>query len=111
MRENRSIYIRISIRPKANTKAKLITTWTLLVVARHKNIKNIMILGDSKCVIDWLKGETQLEVLKLVAWKHKIGEIRGYLREIKSQYIYRDFNKYVDILSKIARHGPWDYYN
>lgn len=59
-------------------------------------------MATQKCVIDWLTGAAQLEVLNLAAWKHRIGEMRGYFQEIKFQHIYREFNKYADRLSKSA---------
>lgn len=60
------------------------------------------ILGDSKCVFDWLKGEARLEVLHLEAWKLRIREIISKFRAISFQQIYREFNSTTDILSKRA---------
>lgn len=61
----RSIQYKIGIGPGTNTKVELIATWTLMTVAKLEKIRNIMILGDSKCVIDWLSGAAKLEVLNL----------------------------------------------
>lgn len=73
-----------------------------MTIAKFRNIKNIRILGDSKCVIDGLNGVARLEVLNLCTWKLKIGEIRGYFQEIHFQHIYREFNDCVGRLSKSA---------
>jgi hypothetical protein len=38
-----------------NTKAELLGTWASLFIAKHLDIQDIQLLGDSKAIIDWLK--------------------------------------------------------
>jgi ribonuclease HI len=37
-----------------NTKAELLGAWSTLILAHHLKIKKILVMGDSKVVIDWL---------------------------------------------------------
>jgi hypothetical protein len=38
-----------------NTKAELMGVWASLFIAKHLDIQDIQLLGDSKVIIDWLK--------------------------------------------------------
>jgi ribonuclease HI len=38
-----------------NTKAELMGAWASLFIAKHLDILDIQLLGDSKVIIEWLK--------------------------------------------------------
>lgn len=49
-----------------------------MILDKLKNIKCILILGDSKCVIDLLTDNAMLDVLNLVVLKHRIEETKNH---------------------------------
>ena len=85
-----------------NTKEKLLGLWGLLSIANGCHIEDLMVVGDTRFVIDWLDGKSQLEALNLRPWKVKIQELKLQLRWLKGLHVHRHFNSMVDSLSKLA---------
>jgi hypothetical protein len=71
-------------------------------LAARFNIEALQIFGDSKIIIDWLNRRGKLQVVSLLGWKDRIRELQKFFRDISFSHIYRDQNKDVDLLSKIA---------
>jgi len=84
-----------------NTKAELIGAWTSLILAsRHTDA--LLLLGDSKITIDWLKGKANLQVAALNCWKARTLDATLLFRHLTFQHIYREENLVADSLSKKA---------
>lgn len=67
---------------------------------RSLNISNLLVGGDSKCVIDWLNKKAYLQVLNLSYWEAKV---EGLLKEFQSlsfSHVHKEFNHQVDVVSK-----------
>jgi len=43
-----------------NTKAELLGAWASLILARRINIKDLLLLEDSKVIIDWINDKVEL---------------------------------------------------
>jgi hypothetical protein len=67
-----------------------------------------MVVGDSRVVIDWLDGKSQLEALNLRPWEVKTQELKLQFKWLKGLQVHRQFNSMEDSLSKLAlekQHG------
>ena len=58
------------------------------------------ILGDSKVVIGWILGISNLNVLLLSHWKNIILELNRCYSSIYFSHVYREFNFEADEISK-----------
>jgi len=88
--------------PGTNTKAKLLGAWALLLLASRLSIMEIHIQGDSKIIIDWLKGKGRLQVAALECWKDHIKEISKLFQNITFEHVFREGITVADSLSKRA---------
>jgi ribonuclease HI len=86
----------------SNTRAELMGVWALLTLASRLFISEIQVLGDSRIVIDWLKGKGALQVVTLESWKEIISDLINQFRDISFDHVYREDNQEVDYLSKRA---------
>jgi hypothetical protein len=59
-------------------------------------------MGDSKIVIDWLRGKGYLQVLALECWKERLSKLLKKFQNISFEHIYREDNTEADRLSKLA---------
>jgi hypothetical protein len=75
-----------------NTKEKLLGLWGLLSIANGCHIEDLMVVGDSRVVIDWMDGKSQLEALNLRSWKVNIQELKLQFRWMKGLHVHRQFN-------------------
>jgi ribonuclease HI len=91
----------INCRPGSNTKAELIGAWTSLILA-HRHTDNLLLLGDSKLIIDWLKGVADFQVAALNSWKERTKDATLLFRNLTFQHIFREANIEADTLSKNA---------
>ena len=48
-----------------NTKSKLLILYGLLLIASYIGVTYINIFGDSKIIIDWLNGFTNMQMILL----------------------------------------------
>jgi ribonuclease HI len=85
-----------------NTRAELLGAWALLSLASRLSIQEIHVLGDSKIIIDWLRGKGRLQVITLDCWKDRLTALINHFHKISFAHVYRDDNKVVDSLSKQA---------
>jgi len=85
-----------------NTRAKLLGAWALLTLASWLSIQSIQVQGDSKVIIDWLKGKGRLQVVILDCWKLKLRRLIDLFHHISFAHVYREDNEMADRLSKQA---------
>jgi ribonuclease HI len=86
----------------SNIKAELLGLWGLLHFALRLHIHELMVVGDSKVILDWFDGKSHLNVLSLQTWKRKIKDLKLSFRWIQCFHVHRKFNSLADTLSKIA---------
>ena len=87
-------------------KAELVGAWASLNLARRLHIDDLLLLGDSKVIVDWLKGQVDLKVAALENWKDRTKETANWFRNLSVSHIYREDNNEADSLSKLALHMP-----
>jgi hypothetical protein len=58
--------------PGTNTRAELLGAWALLTLASRLSIQSLHVMGDSKIIIEWLRGKGRLQVITLDCWKDNI---------------------------------------
>jgi ribonuclease HI len=85
-----------------NNRAELLGVWALLTLASRLSIYSILVQGDSKIIIDWLKEKGRLQVVKLECWKLRIKNLIGLFQPISFTHVYREDNEVADRLSKQA---------
>ena len=83
-------------------KVELMGLWTSLTLAHRLNITQLLVLGDSKIVIDWINHNCSLKVTNLMGWMSKIRDLSHSFKDIKFDHIYREENMESDALSKLA---------
>jgi len=53
-------------------KVELLGLWGLLHLASLLSLSSLMVDGDSKSTIDWIKGEIKMNCLYLSHWQERI---------------------------------------
>lgn len=86
----------------SNTREELLALWGLLKFAYLKGIIHLMVVGDSKCIVDWASGKYQLNIMILNSWKENILQLKSLFQTIHFMHVHRHFNGEVDHLSKEA---------
>ena len=84
----------------SNIRAKLLASWGLLLLATYKHITNVHICGDSRTMINWLRGLASLQVAGLMYWQHRIEDLRTLFSSLSFQHIYKEYNALADTFSK-----------
>ena len=72
------------------------------IVRKKKKILQLSIFGESKVIIDWARGLTNLESLSHDCWLKRIGILKNCFLSLSSRHLYREFNSDADNLSNIA---------
>jgi len=67
---------------------------------------DLLLLGDSKIIIDWLNGLADLRVAALNCWKARTKDATLLFRNLTFQHIFREENKEADSLLKKALRLP-----
>jgi ribonuclease HI len=88
--------------PGTNTRVELLGAWALLTLASRLSIQELHVQGDSKIIIDWLRGKGRLQVVSLDCWKDRLIELIKLFQKISFAHVYREENKEADNLSKQA---------
>jgi hypothetical protein len=65
-----------------------------------RNIEVMLLLGDSKVIIDWIIGKADLQAVALECWKERTLEATRLVKSLSALHIYREDNRIADILSK-----------
>jgi ribonuclease HI len=85
-----------------NTRAELLGAWATLLLASRLNLDTLLLFGDSRIIIDWLKNKGKLQVTTLLGWKDRIRQLQSSFIKLNFKHIYRENNKEADSLSKAA---------
>jgi ribonuclease HI len=88
-----------------NTKAELLGLWTSLALASLWSINHILVLGDSRVIIDWINQKCKLHSVHIEGWKEKTQDLSKLFTDINFRHISRTHNKEADALSKRALSG------
>ena len=83
-----------------NTKAELLGAWASLILAQRLNIEVLLLLGDSKVIIDWINDKVELRSAALECWKERTTEAKRLFKSFTTTHIYREENNIADQLSK-----------
>jgi ribonuclease HI len=89
-----------------NTKAELMGAWASLILAQRLNIEVLLLLGDSKVIIDWINGNADLQTAGLECWKDRTIEATRLIKSLSTSHIYREDNCIADFLSKQGLSRP-----
>jgi ribonuclease HI len=85
-----------------NTRVELMGVRASLTLASRLSIIDLLVLGDSKIVIDWLKRKGALQVVTLDCWKDKISDLIKLFGTISFAHVFREENQEAVSLSKQA---------
>ena len=85
-----------------NSRAELLSLWTLLYFAKLIGLPCLHILGDSYAIINWLNRKSKLFSLNLDGWCLNIRELESYFLHYDASHVYQEHNVIADGLSKDA---------
>jgi len=85
-----------------NTRSELLALWSLLYFVGYKKISILLLVGDSKVIIEWFNNVNYLHVISLLPWMRRIRLLSGHCIQLKVEHIYIDYNQEADLLSKVA---------
>ena len=80
----------------------LLRAWALLTVASKRSIQSLHVMGDSKIVIDWLRGKGRIQVISLDCWKDNLIALISSFQKVSFSHVYREDNQMAKSLSKLA---------
>jgi ribonuclease HI len=86
----------------SNTKAELMGLWVSLTLASWWSLNHLLVLGDSRIVIDWINHICTLHSIHIEGWMQRTRELSTSFSDIKFQHFSRSFNSEADSLSKRA---------
>jgi ribonuclease HI len=92
---------------------EFIALWTLLNVAKEKDLRKLQVMGDSKLVIEWAQGRVNIQNIHL---SNILRDIRLTFQDfewLSFHHIPRELNSKADELSKEAlelHSGTYAYY-
>jgi hypothetical protein len=66
--------------------------WASLILAQRLNIEVMLLLGDSKVIIDWINGKADLRTTALECWKERTIEATRLIKSLSASHIYREDN-------------------
>ena len=87
-------------RQGSNTKFELLGLWGVLFFSKKCGIDSLVIYGDSKIIIEWEKGNFNLQVNLLQSLCKRMISLITYFNQLYFMHIRRSYNKKVDRLSK-----------
>ena len=85
-----------------NSKGELLALWIILFLARHLNLDDICIYGDSKVFVDWEEKRNNVNILHLSVWMKHTRLLMEKFKNISFFHIFQDQNHLVGSLSKKA---------
>jgi ribonuclease HI len=86
----------------SNTKAELMGLWASLTLASCWSLNHLLVLGDSRIIIDWINHNCKLHSVHIEGWKQKTMELFNIFTDINFHHIPRSHNTEVNALSKRA---------
>jgi ribonuclease HI len=75
--------------PGTNTHTELLGAWALLIVASRLSIQSLHVMGDSKIVINWLRGKGRLQVILLDCWKDNLITLIASFQKVSFSHVYK----------------------
>jgi ribonuclease HI len=96
------IHIRYSLGGGTNNRVELIALWTLLETTKEKNMTKLQVFGDSKLVIDWERGQNNIQNPRLASILRDIKLTFRNFEWLSFHHIPRELNTKADELSKEA---------
>lgn len=87
-------------------KAELLSAWASLILASRMHTDELLLLGDSKIIIDCLRGQADFHVAALESWKERTQQATHLFRKLSFTHIFREENSEADTLSKKAFFMP-----
>jgi ribonuclease HI len=91
--------------PGSNNFGELEAMFLLLKAAKKKGCNYIQVFGDSELVIQWMKGENQIQKSGLYNVEILLKEFASTFDQISFSHVYKQFNSQVDALSKASLNG------
>jgi len=95
----------MAVEESTNNFSELVAAWALLFWARHMDIRELRLFGDSRVVIDWLNSQAAIHSINLHHWCIKVRGLVEEFTEIHCNHIYRELNQEADTLSKRGLDG------
>jgi len=92
-----------------NNFSELVAASALLYWARHLDVRDIRIFRDSRVVIDWLDGKSNIHSINLLHWCARIRKLLTGFSFTSFCHIYREYNMDADVLSKRGLGGLPDH--
>ena len=86
----------------SNTKVEGLSRFGLLKFTTLLGVSDISISRDSKVLIDWMNGSSNIQLLAHKKWCRKVQDLRRTFSRISLSHISRIYNRRVDELSKSA---------
>jgi ribonuclease HI len=86
----------------SNTKAELMGLWASLTLASCWSLNHLLVLGDSRVIIDWINHKCNLHSVHIEGWKQKTMELSNIFTDVNFHHIPRSHNTEADALSKRA---------
>ena len=79
--------------------------WVSLSLDTFWSLNHILVLGDSKIIIDWINHNSKLHSVHIEGWKERTLKLSSNFSAIKFRHIPRSQNTAADVLSKKALCG------
>jgi len=79
--------------------------WVSLSLATFWSLNHILVLGDSRIIIDWINLHTKLHSVHIEGWKERTLKLSSNFSDIEFRHIPRSQNIAADVLSKRALCG------
>jgi len=98
--DGRVFHYKVGLGAGTNNRAKLLSLWSLLWLARRLKCEDIQVFGDSLAIIDWINEKSNIRNTMLSHWDQRIIKIRDTFTRITIQHLFREYNDTTDSLSK-----------
>lgn len=76
--------------------------WATLTLASLWSINHLLVLGDSRVIIDWISQKINLHSVSIESWLDKTRVLSSRFTDINFIHISRIHNRVADALSKRA---------
>ena len=100
--------LRLDVGRGTNTKSKLLALWGLIYFSIHKNIPGLLVLGDSKVIVDWALGLHNIHIVDLEHWLGWVKDLFGIFSSLTFQHVYCE-NNLADCIFKRFIYTPSPY--
>ena len=102
LNEQHRFSITLGCGPSTNIRAELLALWALLSFAKDNGLHYLYVFGDSSVIINWVNGESSLNMVNLEAWCYNTKMFISSFTHVDYIHVYREYNKREDSLSKVG---------